>query len=302
MHYKWQFDVVKYRKYAFSFSIAITILGILFLMIFGLNYGVDFKAGTSLDITAAQSIDKAKAEQIFHDAGYEATVTLGGDNNTRATTRLDRVLNTDEINTIINQFKQAYGDNIVHEENTVDPGIARELGLKAIYAVALSSIGIIIYVSIRFEWRFAISAVIALLHDAFIVISLFSILRLEVNLTFIAAILTIIGYSLNDTIVTFDRIRENMRFSKTKTFEDLSKLVNDSIWQTMTRSINTVFTVFIATILLLIMGSESIKLFSLAMTFGLISGVYSSTFIAAQLWLLLKRNSLKRASAAPVKN
>jgi SecD/SecF fusion protein len=176
----------------------------------------------------------------------------------------------------------------------VDPTIARELLTKAIYAVALASIGIIIYVSIRFEWRFALAGIIALLHDAFIVVSVFSIFRLEVNLPFIIAVLTIIGYSINDTIVIFDRIRENLRFAKLKNLDDLAELVNQSIWQTMTRSINTVVTVLIAAVCLFIFGSESIRLFSLAMIVGLISGMYSSIFIASQVWLVLKNKSLNK--------
>src|SRR5690606_8354441 len=144
-------------------------------------------------------------------------------------------------------------ENISVEENTVDAGMAREFALRAIVVVGIASIGIIIYVSIRFEWRFALAGIIALLHDAFIVVSLFSIFRLEVNLTFIAAMLTIIGYSINDTIVIFDRIRENLRFAKLKNFDDLSRLVNESIWQTMTRSINTGLTVLAAAIVLYVL-------------------------------------------------
>jgi preprotein translocase subunit SecF len=166
----------------------------------------------------------------------------------------------------------------------------RELAQKGIYAVLIASVGIVIYVTIRFEWRFAIAGIVALLHDAFIVVSLFSIFRFEVGLPFIAAVLTIIGYSINDTIVIFDRIRENMRFAKIKTHEDLQNVVNASVWQTLTRSINTVMTVVVAALCLFIFGGESIKLFSLAMLFGLFSGAYSSIFIASPLWLLLKKN------------
>ncbi len=182
----------------------------------------------------------------------------------------------------------------------MDTELAKELALKAIYAVLIASLGIMLYVSIRFEWRFAVGAIAALLHDAFMVIAIFSIFQLEVNLPFVAAVLTVIGYSINDTIVIFDRIRENMRFAKVKTFDDLSQIVNRSIWQTMTRSINTVLTVLIAAVLLFVMGSESIRLFSLAMIIGLISGMYSSIIIASPIWLVLKSKTLganKKAAA-----
>lgn len=302
MNYNKRFDFVRNRNKFFAFSIAITIVGMLTLLIFNLNYGVDFRAGTSLDITAGQTVDKSKVEQIMKDAGFEPSVlTIGGDTNNRVTARFDSVLSTDEINKIVSGFKAVYGDNISYEENTVDPAIALELGKKAIYAVAIASLGIIIYVSIRFEWRFALAAIIALLHDAFIVVSFFSIFRLEVDLPFVAAILTIIGYSINDTIVIFDRIRENLRFAKLKTFDDLANLVNRSIWQTMTRSINTALTVLIAAVCLLVFGSESIRLFSLAMAIGLICGGYSSICIASQVWILMKKNSLNAKRAIAVK-
>ena len=176
----------------------------------------------------------------------------------------------------------------------MDPVIAQELVRKAINAVAIASIGILIYVSIRFEWRFAVAAIIALLLDAFVIISLFSIFRWEVNLPFIAAVLTIIGYSINATIVLFDRIRENMRYAKLKTFDDVADLLNQSIRQTLMRVLNTSITCIIAVLLLMIMGSEAIRLFSLAILIGLVSGMYTTLFIAGQIWLLLKTRSLKR--------
>jgi preprotein translocase subunit SecF len=300
MRYNFKFDIVKHRRKFFLLSAAITILGVVMLLIFNLNYGVDFRAGTNFDINVGQATDKAKAADVFKQAGYSpATLTIGGNNNDRVTARFDKVLKQDDETKIGAAFKAAYGDKVSMEVNTVDTEIARDLGLKAIYAVLASTIGIIIYVSIRFEWRFAIAAIIALLHDAFIVVSLFSIFRLEVNLPFIAAILTIIGYSINDTIVIFDRVRENMRFAKLKTFDDLAELVNRSIWQTMTRSINTVMTVLIAALCLFVFGSPAIRLFSLAMVFGLVSGTYSSVFIASPIWLLLKNRSLGSKAVKP---
>jgi SecD/SecF fusion protein len=182
--------------------------------------------------------------------------------------------------------------------NTVDVEMARELQWNAIIAVLVASIGIAIYVSIRFEWRFAVGAIVSTLHDAFLVITAFSIFRWEVNLPFIIALLTIIGYSINDTIVIFDRIRENLRFGKQKTAEDLAQLVNQSIWQTLTRSINTVVTVLIAAVLLLVLGSEPIRLFSLAMVIGLTAGAYSSIFIASQIWFDLRKRKKFKASPA----
>lgn len=294
------FDFVRNRKKFYWFSSTITVLGILALLIFGLNKGVDFKAGTTLDINSAgQPMEKAKVEQIIKDAGFQtATLTIAGTNSDHATARFDKVLTKEEVTKVMSGFTSSYGDKVTKEENTVDTELAKELAQKAIVAVLLASLGIIIYVSIRFEWRFALAAIVALLHDAFIVISLFSLFRFEVNLPFVAAILTIIGYSINDTIVIFDRIRENMRFAKLKNFDDLCKLVDNSIWQTMTRSINTVFTVFVGALCLFIFGSESIKYFSLAMLFGLVSGAYSSVCIASPIWITLKNKSLRNVRTA----
>lgn len=297
---KYPIDFVKHRKKSFTFSIILTILGILTLAILGFNYGVDFRAGTSLDMTVGQPADLAKVDELFAQSGLVPdSRNIGGDNSERITARFKDILSAEEIGQIIAAFEGEYGSGISHEENTVDPAIALELQNKAIVAVLMASLGIIVYVAIRFEWRFAVAAIVALLHDAFIVVSIFSILRLEVNLPFVAAILTIIGYSINDTIVIFDRIRENLRFARVKTFDDLGRLVNASIWQTMARSINTMITVLIASVFLLIFGSESIRLFSLAMTIGLISGVYSTILIASPLWLVLKNKSLNKTPTQP---
>ncbi|WP_195576003.1 protein translocase subunit SecF [Paenibacillus sp. 1001270B_150601_E10] len=296
MRFKGTFNFVHQSKYFFIFSIVITILGVITLSVFGLNYGVDFSSGTNVDITLKQEVKKEQVEDLLasFEQSKDPVVTMGSE---RLNIRFNDVLTEQQQN----DLKAAFGKispGSSFEMNTVDVEIAKELQRNAIWAVLLSSIGIIIYVSIRFEWRFAISAVIALLHDAFMVISVFSIFRLEVNLPFIIAVLTIIGYSINDTIVIFDRVRENLRFSKVRNWNDLAHLVNDSIYQTLTRSINTVLTVLFAAACLFIFGSESIKMFSLAILIGLAFGAYSSIFIASPLWAVLKNKELKKPKAA----
>ncbi|GIP39232.1 hypothetical protein J31TS4_25120 [Paenibacillus sp. J31TS4] len=287
---KIQFDIMKRRKLFFTLSTVLTILGIVSLLTLGLNRGVDFKAGTTLDITSQQTMDRAAVNEILSKAGYEdVNPTVGGKT---ASIRFDKVLAQEETEKIVSGFKAVYGEGISKEENTVDVQLANELALKAIYAVLIASVGISLYVSIRFEWRFAIGAIVSTLYDAFLVITLFSLFRLEVNLPFVAAVLTIVGYSINDTIVIFDRIRENQRFSKLRNEHDLADLVNKSIWQTMTRSINTVLTVLIGAVCLWIFGSEGIRHFSLAMIFGLLSGAYSSIFIASPIWFVLKKKTI----------
>ncbi|UJF31969.1 protein translocase subunit SecF [Paenibacillus hexagrammi] len=307
MNSKKQFDFVKNRKRFFTLSLLILATGLVFLLVSGMNFGVDFKAGTNIDLVVGKTLDKAKVDEIMSQLSSSGQVTsryadptIGGTNNDRVSIRFDEVLNDDAINKIQSAFAAAYGGEVSKEVNTVDPQLAKELLIKAGYAVGIASVLICLYVSIRFEWRFALAAIIAILHDAFMVIAVFAIFRLEVNLPFLAAVLTTIGYSINDKIVIFDRIRENLRFAKLKTDEDLVALVNDSIWQTMARNINTVLVVLVAAGSLYIFGSESIKLFALAKLIGLTSGAYSSIFIACALWYMFKRNSLssKKKAAA----
>ena len=191
-------------------------------------------------------------------------------------------------------FSELYGSEPM--VSTVSPVIGQELVQNAIIALIIASIGIIIYASIRFEWRMAVPAVIALLHDVFMILAVFSIFRIEVDITIIAAVLTVVGYSINDTIVTLDRIRENNRKIKVlRSEEEIDIIINRSLRQTATRSLNTVLTVIVVVVLLVLFGATSIFNFSLALLIGLVSGVYSSFFIAIQLWGVLKRRQLRKS-------
>lgn len=294
MNFK-KFDFVGASRYFYTFSIILTIIGAIFLATMGLNYGVDFRSGSNVDITTTKTISKEQLESVLTEVGIgeEASITPG---NERVNIRFNQVL-TEAQDQALRDSIHKLDKDASFEINTVDPEMAKELGRNAIYAVLLSCIGIIIYVSIRFEWRFAIAAILSLLHDAFVVISVFSIFRLEVNLTFIIAILTIIGYSINDTIVIFDRIRENLRFAKIKKRSDLVELVNRSLSQTFARSLYTALSVVIAAFFMLLLGGESIKMFSLAIVIGLLFGAYSSIFIASPMWLLLKEKDIGKSKA-----
>lgn len=301
MDYSQRFNFINNRNKFFATSIVIILAGLITLLIAGLNLGVDFKAGTSLEISTGKAIQMSEAQKLFKDAGTEPEVTIGGTNSDHVTARFNDVLSEDAIKKVQGEFTKVY-DKASYEVNTVSPDIATELAKKAILAVAIASLAICIYVSFRFEWRIAIASIIAILHDAMIVICMFAIFRFEVDLPFVAAVLTTIGYSINDKIVIFDRIRENQRFTKLKTDEDLRKMINDSIWQTMARNINTVLTVLIAAGCLFIFGSESIKLFALAKLIGLTSGAYSSICIATSLWYLLKKRSIGSKSSVAAVN
>ncbi|MFJ2045089.1 MULTISPECIES: protein translocase subunit SecF [unclassified Paenibacillus] len=297
MRFNWNFDYIKGSKIAYTFSIILTIAGIISILALGLNYAVDFRAGSNVDITVSKAITTEQINPIVKDLGVDegdVQITTGAD---RVNVRFSNELDENQES----KFKQEFtklDPTASYEVNTVDPEMAKELERNAIYAVLIASIGIMIYVAIRFEWRFGLAAVIALFHDAFVVISVFSIFRLEVDLTFITAVLTIVGFSINDTIVIFDRIRENMRFAKKTSKADLREVVNRSLAQTMTRSLNTTFTVFVASLCLFIFGGESIRMFSLAMVIGTLFGAYSSIYIAAPLWLALKGKQTEKPKAA----
>ncbi|GFN33595.1 protein translocase subunit SecF [Paenibacillus xylaniclasticus] len=302
-HTKIRFDFIKHQKKFFIASALLVVIGIISLFAVQLNLGVDFKAGTHMDLEVGAAITKEQAAETLDKLGYDnIELTLGGASNQRVSVRFDEVLEQTQVSEILKTFREQFGDQVTEEVNVVSPDMARELGVKTIYAVIIASIAIMIYVMIRFEWRFALAANIAILYDAFVVVALFSIFRLEVNLPFIAAVLTTIGYSINDKIVIFDRIRENLRFSKQKNKEQLAELVNASLWQTMARNIYTVLTVLIVAVSLYLFGSESIKLFALAKIIGLASGAYSSVCIASPLWLILRGDKPKpsKTAKAPV--
>ncbi|MCK0471100.1 protein translocase subunit SecF [Halalkalibacter sp. APA_J-10(15)] len=289
-------DFVKHRKKFFLFSGSFALLGIILLLTFGLNLGIDFDSGSRVDLLSNESITEEELIEDFEQLGHSITVndiTLAGDTFDMASVRFVGVLDSNEIA----EIQTFYNDKFGAEPNisTVDPRIGRELARNALMAVAIASVGIIIYVSIRFEYLYGIAAIVALLHDAFFIIAVFSLLQIEVNVPFIAAVLTIVGYSINDTIVTFDRIRENMKLAKrVKDFADLAAIVNKSLVQTLARSINTVLTVVFAAGAIFLFGGEAIRTFAFALVVGLVAGTYSSMFLASQLWLVWKSKQLAK--------
>ncbi|ASE33967.1 protein translocase subunit SecDF [Mammaliicoccus sciuri] len=288
-------NFVKLAKPLLTFSIITIIIGAIIISIFRLNLGIDFTSGTRVDLQSDQAIKTEQVSKQFKDMGLEPSqVTTSGTGNKMATVQFKDALNKSEIQKV----KSDFGKSLGHDPNvsTVSPVVGQELAGNAFKAMLYAALGIVLYVSFRFEWRMGTTAVLALLHDVFMIVSVFSLFRLEVDITFIAAVLTIIGYSINDTIVTFDRVRENLRKVKVITKpETIDMIVNSSIRQTMTRSINTVLTVVIVVVALLILGSSSIFNFSLALLIGLVSGVFSSVFVAVPLWGILKKRQLKKS-------
>ncbi|WP_081643653.1 protein translocase subunit SecDF [Nosocomiicoccus massiliensis] len=288
-------DGLKFAEHAkkfFLLSGLIIVAGIAILSIYRLNLGIDFTSGTRADIVAESNTTEQSVRDDLVELGLEPeSLTKSGDKTVVA--RYSKDLDKNQIAELQTFFEEKYGETPM--TSTVSPVVGQELVKNAIKALLIASVAIIIYVTIRFEWRMGLPAVLALLHDVFIMIAVFSFFRLEVDITFIAAVLTIVGYSINDTIVTLDRIRENNKKMKVyKSEDDINRLINTSLRQTMTRSLNTVITVIIVVVFLVFMGSESIFTFAVALLVGLISGVYSSLFIAIQIWGVLKKRQLRK--------
>lgn len=288
-----RFDFVKHANKFFALSGLIVAAGIVILFIFKLNLGIDFTSGTRADIVTDGNATVEQVESELETLGIPPeNLTMSGEDTIVA--RYGTDLPQEDVTAMQSHFNELYGNDPMI--STVSPVIGQELVQNAIIALIIASIGIIIYASIRFEWRMAVPAVLALLHDVFIILAVFSIFRIEVDITIIAAVLTVVGYSINDTIVTLDRIRENNRKIKViRSEEEINVIINRSLRQTATRSINTILTVLIVVVFLVLFGATSIVNFSLALLIGLVSGVYSSFFIAIQLWGVLKRRQLKKS-------
>ncbi|WP_106497043.1 protein translocase subunit SecDF [Lentibacillus sp. Marseille-P4043] len=286
-------NIVKHRNKFFIASAIMVILGIASLLIFQLNPGIDFTSGSRVQIMADHSLKTEEIENDLEELDLKEEVVLSGDNQNVAVVRYDTVINKDKIAELKSYFNDKYG--IEPSVSVVSPIVGQELVKNALYALGIAAIGMIIYVAFRFELFFAVTAIIALIHDAFFVLAIFSFTRIEFDVTIVAAVLTIIGYSINDTIVTFDRIRENLQKKKrVKSFKELAKVVNKSLVQTLTRSINTTVTTLIAVLAFLFLGAESITGFAIALTVGLIAGTYSSLFLASQLWLVWRGKMIKK--------
>ncbi|MEZ0119662.1 UNVERIFIED_ORG: SecD/SecF fusion protein [Heyndrickxia coagulans] len=292
------YDFVKHRNIFFTISAVLIIGGFILLSVFKLNLSIDFSSGTRIEVSSNQALSQQEIQRdLDHLHLKSEDIVMQGTNRHHAVIRVKGSFSGKEKSTQINQyFTEKYGKS--PSISSVSPTVGKELALSAVYSLLLAAVGIIIYVAFRFEWRMGVASIVALFHDAFFMIAFFSITRLEVDVTFIAAVLTIVGYSINDSIVTFDRIRDNLnRRRKIKTAKEIHDIVNAGIRQTLARSVNTVLTVLMTSVALAIFGSESIRNFSIALIVGLITGTYSSVFIAAQIWFVLKKRQLKKHGA-----
>ncbi|MCM3710794.1 protein translocase subunit SecDF [Sporosarcina luteola] len=295
-----RFDFVRARKKFYVVSMALIIAGIIVLGVFKLNLGIDFAGGTRVEILSETPVTAEEISSTLEKIGHPATdIVISGDTNNIGVVRYKEEFKQETVNKFKRDLKAHYGadPNISTVSNTV----GKELAENALKALLVAALGIIIYVAFRFEWRMGVSSIIGLIHDAFFMVAVFSISRLEVDITFIAAVLTIVGYSINDTIVTFDRIRENLhKRGKIENADELADIVNRSLRQTLGRSVNTVLTVVFVVVALIALGAEAIRPFSIALLIGLLAGTYSSIFISAQIWFDLKKKELEKTGTLKV--
>lgn len=288
---KIKINSIKIIKKCITITLIYLVIGVIFLAVNGLNLGIDFKAGSDITLSA-DNMKTSEVKKDLEDMGYKIASITKQENN-EIYVRLNNELKEDGINKVNNHFEEKY--NAKTEINVVTNIVKQELVKNAIYSVLIAAVAIIIYISFRFKFSYAISSILALAHDVLFVIILFSIFKIEVNVIFIAALLTIVGYSINNTIVVFDRIRENLgKFKKKLTKEELKGVVNDSISNTFNRSLYTTITTLIPVICLIIFGSKGILPFNIAMIFGLVAGCYSSMLLAGQIWYLIEKKNCKK--------
>ncbi|MBQ5682272.1 MAG: protein translocase subunit SecF [Peptococcaceae bacterium] len=276
-------NVIGKRKIWYAVSVVILLAGMVSMLVQGLNLGIDFVGGNKITVQFEQQVDIADLRTALNENGLEGSKIQELDNGAYMlkTSEMDQA----KQDSVMADLNSRFGELEIVESNLVGPSVGAELKKNAVIALGLAVILMIAYISYRFELHFAIAGVIALFHDIFIVVAIFSILQLEVDSTFIAALLTIFGYSINDKIVVFDRIRENMGRVKK---DQLSGIVDLSIAQSFTRSMNTSISTLILLLAMLFFGGETTRIFVLAMSLGVIVGTYSSLCIASPIWYGIK--------------
>ena len=275
---------LKYKKITLFISLIFCLVSFLSIFVNGLNFGIDFKGGSLIEVRSEESINisSVRSRLSLLNLGEVQIQNFGSEKNILVRVEASSSDNNSSILSIITNELRSFGE--IQRTELVGPKISSELIQKGILAI-ISAVGLMLfYIWIRFEWQFSLGAVLALIHDVIITIGIFSFFQIEFNLSIIAALLTIIGYSMNDTVVVYDRIRENLRKYKK---QDLYELINSSINQTLSRTVLTSFTTLLALFSLYILGGQVIRGFTFAMIIGVFIGTYSSTFIASQLLHIL---------------
>ena len=286
-----RFDIIGKRKIWYAISSLLIIASLFFMVTRGFNMGIDFTGGTIMDLRFEKAVNINDVRAVLNEYNLSnSTIQLSGESSSSTESENVMIRTVDleeqERKEVMAGLTDKLGAYQVLREEKVGATMGTELIMNAIYATIISWLLIIAYVSYRFEFKFGISAVLGLAHNVIIVLGAFALTQRQIDSSFVAALLTIIGYSINDTIVIFDRIRENLKLHFRKN-GDIVELVNTSIYQTMTRSIYTVSTVLFATF----------ALFFFALLIGFFCGAYTSIFIASPLWVTFRRYSDKKRLA-----
>lgn len=287
-----KFSIVKHARIFFSITAVVLIVGIVSMFTRGFNLGIDFTGGSILDIKFDQPVTVAQVRSVLSDHQLGSSVIQLGSSDQQVESSQSVLIRTGLVSDsqrveVMNDLTSRLGKNEVLRVENVGATVGSDLVKSAVGAVVLSWVLMIIYITIRFELRFALAAIVALIIDVLVTLTWFSVLHLEIDSSFVAALLTVVGYSVNGTIVVFDRIRENLHTHRRN--ESMGDLVDASIWQTMTRSVYTTLTTLFAVVAIFLFGGETIHNFSFAMLVGFGSGFYTSTFLAGSMWLFFRK-------------
>ncbi len=281
--------IIEKSKIWISISLIIIVIGLGFTCFKGLNFGIDFKGGSQVSIQLNEDINKDDVDTIVKQYAPDSSTTIS---NTYEYEIKSTDLDSDKLSSIMTELKDKYSldDTALISQEEIGAAIGKELTRNSLSAILAASAVMLIYVAIRFEFKFGIAALIATLHDVLITITVYAVFGIPVNTPFIAAILTVVGYSMNDTIVIFDRIREN---SKKMRRADTVEVANTSISETLTRSINTSLSTLVTIIAINILV-PSVREFTIPLIVGIVCGAYSSIFIASPVWVFLKEKAGKK--------
>ncbi len=298
-----KFKIIEKTKLWFIIPACIITIGLLFFIIRGFNLDIEFAGGTMMQINIGQEFDARSdiepiVREITGDTNPQVQKVSGAGGDQQVSIKV-KELSSEQAVELYEAIAEKYGldtetnANLV-EQGSISPTISSEMKKTATTAITVAVILMLVYITIRFrDWRFGLSSIAALVHDVLIVLAMYAIFRIPINNNFIAAMLTIVGYSINDTIVIFDRVRENRRYYRSN---QLNELGNVSVSQSIGRSVNTSITTIIMVLLLFLLGVQSVRWFAFPLMIGFIAGTYSSICIATPVWVLLNKLGRKQTS------
>ncbi len=283
-------SIVNHYKIFLSITIIFLCIGIGSMLVRGFNLGIDFTGGSIMDLAFQKPVTVAEVRDVLKEHNLGNSIiqleTSDGDQASKGVLIRTGVIDDEQRRIVMDDLKNELGIFDIQRVENVGATVGGELIQQAVLAIVLSWFLMIAYITLRFEFKFAVAAIIALIIDVTVTLSYFSLFQMEMDSSFVAALLTVVGYSINGTIVIFDRIRENLKIHRRS--ESLSSMIDSSIWQTMGRSIYTVGTSLFAVVAIFLWGGDTIRNFAFAMLVGFSSGAYTSTLLAGPIWLFLR--------------